>query len=111
MKAVIIGSGIGGMATAIRLASLGFETEVFEQNSFYGGKINSKQIGAYRFDRGPSVFTEPHLIDELLRSKGKNDHEFSYVKLPISCCYFFEDGTEKEGNSYNNNSDYNNCSY
>ncbi len=44
MKAVIIGSGIGGMATAIRLASLGFETEVFEQNSFYGGKINSKQI-------------------------------------------------------------------
>lgn len=93
MKAVIIGSGIGGMATAIRLASLGFETEVFEQNSFYGGKINSKQIGAYRFDRGPSVFTEPHLIDELLGSNGKNDHEFSYIKLPISCCYFFEDGT------------------
>ena len=67
MIAAIVGSGIGGMATAIRLASLGFETHVFEQNSFYGGKINSKHLGAYRFDRGPSVFTEPHLIDDLLR--------------------------------------------
>mgnify|MGYP000058696725 FL=1 len=94
MKAAIIGSGIGGMATAIRLASLGFETHVFEQNSFYGGKINSKQLGAYRFDRGPSVFTEPHLIDELLQLNASERINFDYNKLPISCCYFFEDGTK-----------------
>ncbi|MEJ6686804.1 MAG: phytoene desaturase family protein [Crocinitomicaceae bacterium] len=92
MKAVVIGSGIGGMASAIRLASLGFETDVFEQNPFYGGKINSKKIGSYRFDRGPSVFTEPHLVDELLDiSKGTKIH-FDCHKLDVSCCYFFEDG-------------------
>ena len=92
MKAIVIGSGIGGMASAVRLASLGFETEVFEQNSFYGGKINSKNIGPYRFDRGPSIFTEPHLVDELLSIVKASDIDFDYHKLPNSCCYFFEDG-------------------
>lgn len=96
MKAIIIGSGIGGMASAIRLASLGFETEVFEQNSFYGGKINSKNIGPYRFDRGPSIFTEPHLVDELLSIAKASDIDFDYHKLPKSCCYFFEDGKRIE---------------
>lgn len=93
MKAVIIGSGIGGMASAIRMASMGFETHVFEQNSFYGGKINSKSLEGYRFDRGPSVFTEPHLVDELLALDDLSENEFAYTKLPVSCCYFFEDGT------------------
>jgi len=93
MKALIIGSGIGGMASAIRLAAMGFETHVFEQNAFYGGKINSKSIKGYRFDRGPSVFTEPHLVDELLSLDKSSDIDFKYTKLPISCCYFFEDGT------------------
>ena len=93
MKAVIIGSGIGGMSSAIRMAAMGFETHVFEQNSFYGGKINSKSIQGYRFDRGPSVFTEPHLVDELLSLNNFSKNDFTYTKLPISCCYFFEDGT------------------
>jgi phytoene desaturase len=92
MKAVIIGSGIGGMASAIRMATMGFETHVFEQNTFYGGKINSKLLKGYRFDRGPSVFTEPHLVDDLLALNGPSGIDFTYSKLPISCCYFFEDG-------------------
>lgn len=92
MKAIIIGSGIGGMATAIRLSALGFDTEVYEQNASYGGKINSKKIGSYRFDMGPSVFTEPHLIDELLALKNLTSVDFEYRKLAVSCCYFFEDG-------------------
>jgi phytoene desaturase len=92
MKAVIIGSGLGGMASAIRMATMGFETHVFEQNTFYGGKINSKLLKGYRFDRGPSVFTEPHLVDELLALNGPSGIDFTYSKLPISCCYFFEDG-------------------
>ena len=88
MKALIIGSGIGGMASAIRLAAMGFETHVFEQNSFYGGKINSKSIKGYRFDRGPSVFTEPHLVDELLSLDKSSDIDFKYTKLPISVVIF-----------------------
>ena len=93
MKAIIIGSGIGGMASAIRMASLGLETHVFEQNAFYGGKINSKSLKGYRFDVGPSVFTEPHLVEELLSVQNPSNIDFTYTKLPVSCCYFFEDGT------------------
>ena len=78
MKAVIIGSGIGGMATAIRLASLGFETEVFEQNSFYGGKIDSKQIGAYRFDRGPEM------ISRVTMNKGMKARRVLVMKKELS---------------------------
>ena len=67
-KAIIIGAGIGGIASAIRLAHLGFETTVFEMNSEPGGKIRSSQFKGYRFDMGPSVFTEPHLLDDAFKS-------------------------------------------
>jgi len=92
-KAIVIGAGIGGMASAIRMANLGFDTEVYESNAFPGGKINSKKIGAYRFDMGPSVFTEPHLVEELLRINMGKTPEFDFIKLPTSCHYFFEDGS------------------
>ena len=92
-KAIVIGAGIGGIASAIRLAHLGFDTEVYEANAFPGGKINSKKMGSYRFDMGPSVFTEPHLIEELLHINSDKSPEFDFIKLPVSCHYFFEDGS------------------
>jgi len=91
-KAIVIGAGIGGIASAIRLAHLGFETIVYETNSEPGGKIRSSQFKDYRFDMGPSVFTEPQLVDELLHLNASSTSSFSYQKLPISCNYFFEDG-------------------
>ena len=80
-KAVVIGAGIGGMASAIRLAHLGFETTVYEANKGPGGKVHSKHFDAYRFDMGPSVFTEPHLVEELLSINGVFESSFEYQKL------------------------------
>lgn len=91
-KAIIIGSGVGGLSAGIRLSKLGFDVSIFEANSFVGGKVNSKRIGSYRFDMGPSVFTEPHLIDELVNLCGKPSDFFLYRKLEESCRYFYEDG-------------------
>lgn len=91
MKVVVIGSGVGGMASAIRLAHLGHKVEVFEKNSFVGGKVNSLEKGGYRFDMGPSVFTEPHLVDELL-NLAKTKIDFPYEPLEESFRYFFNDG-------------------
>ena len=91
LKANIIGAGVGGLATAIRLSKLGFSVHVFEANDFPGGKINSKSIGSYRFDMGPSIFTEPHLIDELFDLYSKTDIDFKYKLLSESCRYFFCD--------------------
>ena len=94
MKIAVIGAGIGGIATAIRLANQGEKVEIFEANSYAGGKLSEFQQGSYRFDAGPSLFTMPHLVDELFKICGKNPIDyFSYERLPEVCRYFWEDGT------------------
>lgn len=92
-NAVVIGSGVGGLASAIHLAKAGFDVVVIEKNDFIGGKVNSKTIGKYRFDMGPSIFTAPELVEELLAMSPKKV-TFDYIKLEESCRYFFSDGTK-----------------
>lgn len=92
LNAIVIGTGVGGLATAIRLAKKGIKVTVFEANSFPGGKVNSKQFGEYRFDMGPSVFTEPHLIEELISLSASKNVTFQSHHLEESCRYFFPDG-------------------
>ena len=71
-KAIVIGAGIAGIGTAIRLAVQGYEVAVFETNSYRGGKLSEFQRGEYRFDAGPSLFTMPQYVDELFTLAGKN---------------------------------------
>jgi phytoene desaturase len=92
-KAAIIGSGIGGLSLAIRLAIKGYEVTVFEANSYPGGKLSNKTLGKYRFDAGPSLFTLPTLVNELFELAGKSSKQhFKYKKLEEVCRYFWEDG-------------------
>lgn len=94
MKAGIIGAGIGGIATAIRLRNKGYEVNVFEANAYAGGKLSSFEQGSYRFDAGPSLFTMPQLVEELFELSGKSVKDyFEYIRLPEVCRYFWEDGT------------------
>ena len=64
-KAIVIGAGVGGLATAIRLAKKGYAVEVFESNDYVGGKLSTFNLGEYRFDAGPSLFTMPQFVDAL----------------------------------------------
>lgn len=93
-KAIVIGSGIAGIAASIRLACKGYEVTVLEKNAYPGGKLSEIQLGGYRFDAGPSLFTMPELVEELFALAGKNpkDH-FEYHTNPTTCHYFWEDGT------------------
>jgi phytoene desaturase len=92
--AIIVGAGIAGIATAIRLATKGAEVRVFDRNPFAGGKLHAFEKEGYRFDFGPSLFTMPQLVDDLFRLAGKNPEEyFTYSKLDVTCRYFYEDGT------------------
>jgi phytoene desaturase len=93
--AVIIGSGIAGIATSIRLAVAGYKTTVLEKNDYLGGKLSAFEHEGYKFDAGPSLFTQPEYIESLftLANKNINDY-FTYTKSPISCAYFFVDGTK-----------------
>lgn len=93
-KAFIIGAGIAGIATAVRLAIKGYAVEVFEANSYPGGKLSEFEKDGFRFDAGPSLLTMPQYIDELFDLAGKNPSDyFNYQKLDVLCNYFYEDGT------------------
>jgi phytoene desaturase len=91
-EVIVIGSGVGGLASAIRLAKLGNKVTVFEKNAFIGGKVHTREFNGYRYDMGPSVFTEPELIRELI-ALGIDQEPFEYHALPESFRYFFSDGT------------------
>lgn len=93
MKAAVIGSGVGGLATAIRLAAKGYKVTVFEQSRSVGGKLNELRLGDFRFDTGPSLFTLPSLVDELFEIAGEhNAHQFKYKKLENVTRYFYPNG-------------------
>ena len=93
-RIIIVGSGIAGMAAAIRLQSIGYHVEIFEANSYAGGKLTAFKSNGYRFDMGPSLFTMPHLIEELFEIADKPIEDyFTYKRKSVICNYFFEDGT------------------
>ena len=94
-KVAVIGAGIAGIATAVRAAVSGAEVHVFEQNPYTGGKLTAFEQDGYRFDAGPSLFTLPHLVDELFELAGKDPRAyFNYHTHGTVCRYFWHDGTQ-----------------
>ncbi len=90
----IVGSGIAGIAFAIRMRLMGHAVTVFEANDRAGGKLGQLEMQGFRFDTGPSLFTMPHLVDELFELAGKNPRDyFNYQRLPEICHYFWDDQT------------------
>lgn len=93
-KAIVIGTGVAGLAAAIRLQVMGYSVTVFEKNDYPGGKLSHFELNGYRFDAGPSLFTRPQLIEELFEFAGEPiEAYFSYERVPVACNYFYEDGT------------------
>jgi phytoene desaturase len=92
-KVIIIGAGISGLASAIRLANRNFNVTIIESSDKPGGKIKSFSLNGFRFDTGPSLFTEPHLITELIEESGELPEEcFPFVQLKKVCHYFYPNG-------------------
>lgn len=75
-KVLIIGAGFGGLATALRLSSLGYEVEIVEKNDKPGGRMNLIEADGFRFDLGPSFMSMTYELEEL----------FSYAneKIPVN---------------------------
>ncbi|MCW3093080.1 MAG: crtI [Ferruginibacter sp.] len=100
-KAIIIGSGVAGMAAAIRLTLKGFAVSVFEKNAYPGGKLYAFEKGGFQFDAGPSLFTQPENLQELFELAGEPiEKYFTFKTVDIACKYFFENG--KTVNAYSN---------
>ena len=93
-RAVVIGSGLGGLAAALRLAARGWRVTVCEQGATFGGKMNSFECDGFRFDTGPSLITMPWVFEELFASAGTSLAEHvSLTPVTPLADYVFDDGT------------------
>ena len=90
--AIIIGGGVAGLAAAIRLKKRFRKVLIVEKNDHAGGKLDEMTWRGFRWDKGPSLFTEPELVDALFELWNKNPRDyFSYRQLETSCAYYFSD--------------------
>ena len=65
MKSVVIGSGFGGIAAALRLKAKGHEVTLIEKHPDLGGRARVFKRNGFTYDGGPTVITAPYLINEL----------------------------------------------
>lgn len=92
--AVVIGAGLGGLASAIRLAVRGFRVTLLEQLEQPGGRARVFEQDGFTFDAGPTVVTAPFLFEELWSLCGR-DLEDEVDLVPVDPFYRirFDDGT------------------
>jgi phytoene desaturase len=91
--AVVIGSGFGGLAAAIRLRARGFATTILEMRDKPGGRAYVFEDKGFVYDAGPTIITAPFLIDELFALAGKRTEDYVRI-VPVTPFYriVFSDG-------------------
>ena len=95
MNSIVIGSGFGGIAAALRLKAKGHKVTLIEKHPDLGGRARVFRKNGFIFDGGPTVITAPYLINELFELFKKDPKD--YIKLsPLKVWYqfVFEDKTK-----------------
>ena len=93
MKAIVVGGGVGGLCTAIRLGAAGHDVTVFERNEQVGGKLAVFERDGFTFDIGPSLLTLPQVFDDVFQLAGTSlDEQLNLVRLDPQFRYFWRDG-------------------
>jgi len=93
-KIIIIGSGFGGLAEAIRLQARGFDVTILEKNAMTGGHAYQFKKNGYTFDMGPSLITAPDIIKAVFRAAGKDIEDYlELIRLDPYYRIYFHDGT------------------
>ena len=92
--AIVIGSGFGGLAAAVRLGARGWRVTVLEKLDAPGGRAYVHRQDGYTFDAGPTVITAPFLLEELWALAGKRMADDVDLR-PVAPFYrvVFDDGT------------------
>lgn len=94
MKVGIIGSGLAGLTAACTLAARGHQVEVFEKNSWLGGKAAQLRTEGFRFDMGPTILIQPSVLRKVFKEAGRKLEEYiPMVRLDPQWRCFFEDGS------------------
>ena len=87
---VVVGSGLGGLATACTLAARGYAVTVVEKNEWLGGKAALLEDKGYRFDMGPTILTVPSVLRRVFAEAGKSLDDYVTMRRldPQWRCFF-----------------------
>ncbi len=93
MRVGVIGSGLAGLAAACTLAARGHQVDVFEKNSWLGGKAAQLREQGFRFDMGPTILIQPSMLRKIFAEAGKDlDAYIPMERLDPQWRCFFDDG-------------------
>jgi phytoene desaturase len=92
-RAIVIGSGFGGLAAAIRLRARDYDTTILEMRDKPGGRAYVFEDRGFIYDAGPTIITAPFLIDELFELAGRRTEDYVRI-VPVTPFYriVFHDG-------------------
>lgn len=94
---LIIGAGVAGLATAVRLAHQGFKVIIFEKNNNAGGRLDRIQRDGFRFDTGPTLYVMPYLYASELEQLGIHAQDtFDLQRVDPTYHLYFENGIRLE---------------
>ena len=88
-RAVVVGGGFGGIASAIRLRAKGYEVHLIDRCPRLGGRAQVFERDGFRFDAGPTVITAPFLFDELFELHGRRREDYVEFR-PLDPWYRFQ---------------------
>ena len=91
-KIIVVGSGFGGLAAAIRLQARGFDVTVMEKNDQIGGHASQLIKNGYTFDLGPSLITAPDIVNGVFKAAGKDINDYLTLRKldPYYRIYFHD---------------------
>lgn len=93
-KVIIIGAGIGGLSTALRLLKNGYEVVIYEKNKKIGGRVNVIETETFRFDLSASILMMPDAYKEIFLYVGKNYIDYlEFIEIDPIYRLFSSDGS------------------
>lgn len=81
---LIVGSGLAGLSSALRLAKKGYKVTILEKNNTLGGRLNRLEKDGFRFDTGPTFFSMSYVLDEFMRD---TDTKLDLELFPLDPLY------------------------
>jgi len=93
-RVVVVGAGVGGLATAARLAHQGFDVQLFEKTDGPGGRCNRLRVDGFTWDLGPTIVLMPEVFEETFRALGRRIEDYlTLLKCDPNYRVHFRDGS------------------
>lgn len=88
----IVGSGIGGLTSALLLTKQGYQVTIYEKSHRTGGRLAYEEEGIYRIDQGPTIVLLPDMLLDILEEAGVDRSKVELIRCDPMHRFYFEDG-------------------